>query len=130
MNVSKKWRTASEYYKWFARSYPNADFSVESAEAMYHYESSGVGRVNHYDTVDGKVNGYALGKHLLDLQLAMWLEDLNRPFMLTKRELLTDPELLPIRPFLIEQFGDMEPEDLPEKTNLEDLYKHIGKYMY
>lgn len=130
VKVSKKWRDKAEVYRWFAREYPNADFSEAAAEAMYQYESTGIGRVNHYDLVDGKVNGYALGKHLQDLQLAMWIEDLGRPFMLTKYELLNDPDLKPIKQFLVDKFGDIEVDDLNALANREVLNKHIGKYMY
>ena len=107
MHISKKWWAKAKNYKWFARNYTNADFSKKSAFAMYEYEYLGKGNVNHYNTIDGMVNGYALGKHLQDLQLAMWREDLNRPFMLTKYELFTDQNLIPIRKLLIEQFGDL-----------------------
>lgn len=131
MYISKKWRAKAENYKWFARNYPNADFSEEAVYAMYDYESTGNGFVNHYDTVDGKVNGYALGKHLLDLQLAMWIEDMARPFMLTKYELLTDPELIPIRQFLIDQFGEIEAgEPCRCKPSMDALNKFIDRYMY
>lgn len=133
MEVSKRWKKASENYKWFARNYSNASFSDAAALAMYDYESRGVGNVNHYDVIDGYVNGFALGKHLQDLQLAMWYEDLCRPFMLSKYELLTDPELEPIKQLLIEQFGDIdigEDEDLGNQIpDMTVLYKHIGKYL-
>ncbi len=131
MHISKKWRTKAKNYKWFARNYPNADFSEDCALAMYKYESTGYGIVNHYDTVDGKVNGYALGKHLQDLQLAMWIEDLRRPFMLTKYELLTDSELVPIREFLIDQFGEVEADEPCRcKPSMNVLNKFIGEYMH
>lgn len=121
MYISKKWRTKAENYKWFASNYSNA---------MYDYESTGNGFVNHYDAVDGMVNGYALGKHLLDLQLAMWIEDMARPFMLTKYEFLTDPELIPIRQFLIDQFGEVEADEPTGKPSMNALNKFIGEYMY
>lgn len=104
MPVSKAWLKSANLYKFFARTYEGLDFSDEAAEAMYHYESSGIGHVNHYDKVDGKVNGYAVGKHAMDIQLAMWREDLNDPFMLTKFELFNDPELKEIEWFLRDQF--------------------------
>lgn len=136
MYISIRWLEKAKNYKWFARGYPNADFSMGSAIAMYDYESTGKGFVNHYDTIDGKVNGYALGKHLQDIQLAMWFEDLKRPFMLTKYELLTDPELEPIRKLLIDQLGDLHEDDKdigqgkPSDSSVATLNKFIGEYMY
>lgn len=137
MQVSNKWLEKAQNYKWFAREYPNADFSMDSAVAMYDYESTGKGNVNHYDTIDGKVNGYSLGKHLQDIQLAMWFEDLRRPFMLTKYELLTDPNLLPIRQLLIDQLGALHEDDCDREfdnplstSSVETLNKFIGEYMY
>ena len=72
---------------------------------MYEFESRGIGHVNHYDKINGKINGFAVGKHQMDLQFAMWKEDLRTgwPALLTKHELLTDPVLEPIREFLKEQ---------------------------
>lgn len=130
MLISKKWRVKAENYKWFARGYPTADFSEDAAEKMYIFESTGCGYVNHYDVYDGMVNGYALGKHLQDIQIAMWVEDLKRPFMLTKYELLTDPELQPIRKLLNDVFGDVDDEIPSTKGYCDSLYKFIGEYMY
>ena len=40
----------------------------------------------------------------MDIQLAMWREDLNDPFILTKFELFNDPNLKEIEWFLRDQF--------------------------
>lgn len=55
-----------------------------------------------------------------------------RPFMLTKYELLTDPELIPIRQFLIDQFGEVEADEpwCRCKPSMDALNKFIGEYMY
>ncbi len=104
MNVSKRWLKSATLYKFFARTYSGLDFSDAAAEAMYDYETYGKGYVSYAEKVDGKYNGYAVGKHLMDVQLAMWREDLNNVFMLTKHELFTDPDLEEIRWFLKQQF--------------------------
>ena len=132
MDVSKKWLKSAQLYKFFARTYDGLDFSDAAGEAMYHYESSGIGHVNHYDKVNGLINGYAVGKHLMDIQLAMWWEDLSRPFMLTKYELFNDHELDEILWFLEEQFGVPElnfSSAPPKVVDTTDLQKHISKYM-
>jgi len=98
MHVTKKWQKIADVYKFFARDY-QADFSDSAAEAMFDFESNGIGLV-------AKDNGYAIGKHLMDIQLAMWMEDLYvNKFMLTKYELITDPTLKDIRWFLEDVFG-------------------------
>jgi hypothetical protein len=103
--ISKKWIRISELYRFFARDYHDLDFSDDAALAMYDFESRGVGNVNHYDKINGKINGYAVGKHMLDLQMAMWKEDIRSsyPPILTKYELLTDPDLELVRWFLEEK---------------------------
>lgn len=100
----------AEVYKFFARDY-QANFSDSAAESMFKFESNGVGVV-------AKDNGYAIGKHLMDLQIAMWHEDLYiNKFMLTKYELLTDPELQSIRWFLESLFGPLPDEETPAPNN-------------
>lgn len=51
----------------------NHDFSLESLMAMYNYETYGKYK---YPEPDKCKNGYAYGKWLMDLTVAMWKEDL------------------------------------------------------
>ncbi len=120
MSVSKAWLKSANLYKFFARTYDGLDFSDEAAEAMFNYESKGIGNVSYQQKVDGKFNGFAVGKHLMDIQMAMWREDLNNTFMLTKCELLEDENLKEIHWFLKEKF-----EPLPLQLHL--LYNPLNE---
>lgn len=79
VSPSKKWLKMAEVYRYFARAYKDLDFSEEAALEMYLYESNGTTFIRFK-------NGYYLGKHLMDLNLAMWKESI-------RLELLTVQEL-------------------------------------
>ncbi len=78
-------RTA-ELYKHFAPT--DADFSDHAAIAMFAFESgrkcSGADRQWCRDSLaamptNGRpMNGYALGKHMMDVNVAMWRNDLDQ----------------------------------------------------
>lgn len=82
--MTYKWRKMAEVYKAFNQE---GDFSKEAAEAMYLYESRG-GELPGWD------NGYYTGKHLMDVTVKMWKDDLNGKLddfpLLTKKELYED----------------------------------------
>lgn len=59
---SKAWRKKAQLYLWFARHYPLLDASAAAAEAMFDYESRGVGK-------PGFSNAYFVGKHWLDWRI-------------------------------------------------------------
>ena len=74
-----------------ARSW-SLDFSDEAAQAMYAHETYGVGDLSLTVFTASRLNGYAFGKHLLNLQLDMYREGLARG-LTTKAELRADPTL-------------------------------------
>jgi hypothetical protein len=75
----------AEMYKRFAMTdYPDADWGLEAAAALYNYESRGVPM-----PPSDRLNGFLLGKKVMDITVAMWKEDI--PSMgLTVDELLSD----------------------------------------
>lgn len=118
---SKNWLRMGNVYKFFAKDYPETDFSDNAMLAMFRAETyGGEYKFGYYDRTDGKFNGYAVGKHLMDIQIAMWYEDLSQFGQLTKFELMTDPQLEPIKEFLVELFGY-------SKEDLEHLTKPLSK---
>ena len=68
------------------------DFSEQAAEEMYRYESYGEGDCSSGIFANGRINGYAHGKHMLNLQFDAWREGIALG-LTTKQELLTDPTL-------------------------------------
>lgn len=93
MKPTNRWLRMAEIYKRFAR--PNAqicDFSDKAAEAMFDFESQGIGdlRLNLFNKMDdGKFNGFAIGKHWMDVTISMWKEEM-RARLLFIDELLED----------------------------------------
>lgn len=72
----------SELYKLFGASMAEKlDFSDDSLLALYNHESYGTGLNEN--------NGYAFGKKYLNVQVAMWREDLLRGWI-SKAELYED----------------------------------------
>src|SRR3569832_393105 len=83
MKPSNKWRKTAEVYKFFARNHPMVDFSEESALKMYQAESlGGKYKFPYYELSNNTYNGYAVGKHLMDMHLKMWREDIRDCFLL------------------------------------------------
>lgn len=73
----------AEIYRRFNQ---DGDFSDEAAQAMYLYESRG-------GKPPSGENGYFAGKHVMDLTVAMWKQDLvglDGSPTLTKAELYED----------------------------------------
>jgi hypothetical protein len=92
----------AKVYIHFATAYDcsDADFSDEAALKMYKAESlGGPHKFPYHEKTDGKFNGYALGKHFMDLQMTMWKEDIKSG-ILFKHELLNDSALKPINEFI------------------------------
>lgn len=81
---SHKWRQMAEVYRFFAKDYPNLDYSDKAALAMFKYESKG-------GPSPGFQNGFYTGKHWMDATVKMWLEDLGT--ILFEFELYADPDL-------------------------------------
>lgn len=91
---SKKYHRISDAYKFFAMSF-DADFSEESRIRFYNYETHGTPVVKYNVPYSGKYNGYAIGKHWMDVNLAMYREDLKSG-NLTKHELYSDDDIPPL----------------------------------
>ena len=82
--ISKKWLEMAKIYKYFARGHgSNLDFSEEAKLKMYLYESKGVGDES-LDIFNINPNGYAVGKHWLNVMVAMWRIDIANGFLLEK----------------------------------------------
>lgn len=91
--ISKKWWNTAEAYKYFAQGFGNLDFSDEAAQNMYNYESQGKPLIKYNELQEnGMYNGYAVGKHWMDVTLTMWKEDISDGILL-KVELLEDSEI-------------------------------------
>ena len=72
---SKKFLKMAKMYERFAVDSPQADFSDEALEEMYHWESEGI-------EMTLPDNGYALGKKWMDVALTMWREDIQKGLLL------------------------------------------------
>ena len=72
MRISKKWRRMQPIYRLFGGE--GLDYSEEAALEMYLFESRGIGNLRL--GLFGSRNGYANGKHWLNVTVAMWLEDI------------------------------------------------------
>jgi hypothetical protein len=67
---TRKWIKMSEVYMFFASDYPRLDFSRQAAQEMFESESSG-------KTLDDwQTNGYAVGKHWMDVTVGQWRKDM------------------------------------------------------
>ena len=75
----------AEVYKYFSRDYEKIlDYSDESMLQLYYSES--------YGDQCNPLNGFFVGKRLLNVTLAMWKEDIERG-LLRKIELYNDPDI-------------------------------------
>lgn len=83
MKRSQAWNQMAAVYRLFVER-TGLDFSENAADAMYAFESSGL------PLADWTANGFAVGKHWMDVTLAMWRQNL-RSGLLTKSELADDP---------------------------------------
>lgn len=82
----------AEIYRRFATGWePCCDFSDQALVEMFEWESFGRGNLKFglFNNNGGKYNGFAVGKHWMDVTIAMWREDL-RTGMLFKKELQAD----------------------------------------
>lgn len=122
--LTDKWLKQAEAYKYVASGYDKLDFSNAAAEAMFSYESFGEPSLRYYSKNEGGLyNGYAVGKHAMDVMLAFWREDLLKG-LLSKHELLQDPNLpLAIKERVVSmlnkdcEFYDKELLDSPRSTD-------------
>lgn len=79
MKISKKFLRMSEIYKLFCPNHLIVDFSEKSLIQQYQSESLGGQHKFAYSTrINAETyNGYAVGKHFMDLTVKMWKEDIN-----------------------------------------------------
>lgn len=71
-------------YEYFGKDCDGLDWSKNSLYDLYTFESTGKGSVKPN-------NGYAYGKHIMDITIAMWKEDLNKTLFI--HELYEDENL-------------------------------------
>jgi hypothetical protein len=88
-NPTRRWLRKAEVYRHFVREEEGLDWSPEAAQAMFDWESRGSGDLGAGIFSSSSRNGYARGKKVMDLTVAMWQEDL-REGLLTKNELRLD----------------------------------------
>ena len=94
MKISKKYIKIADSYLYFAgKNYVSYDYSYEALERMYMFETFGKPRVKFNEVQEnGRYNAYSVGKHWMDVTIAMWREDLIKGDLI-KFELLDDPEI-------------------------------------
>lgn len=75
--MTNKYKRMCEVYKIFSDSY--CDFSDQAMLDMYNHETFGIGDIDisGFNTIGSKINGYAVGKKVLNITVAMWFEELN-----------------------------------------------------
>lgn len=91
MKISKKYNNIAEAYRYFCGNL-NADFSESAMKDMYSYETFGHPKIKYDQLYNGNYNGFAVGKHWMDVTISMWLEDLKSG-NLTKYELYSDASI-------------------------------------
>ncbi len=72
----------AEIYKIFSKDFSELVYDDNALEEMFLYESRGI-RINN------PRNGYLAGKQWMDVNIAMWKEDIHTS-LLTKEELYLD----------------------------------------
>lgn len=71
--ISKKFKKMAILYRYFSKDWEHLlDYSDKAMSAMYEYESYGT----KLDNADK--NGYAVGKKWMDVNVAMWKEDIEK----------------------------------------------------
>ena len=83
------WRKQSEIYRLFVDPSEQADFSEQAAREMFRYESTGEGLLKSTLFERYPINGFALGKKRLNIQVSSWKKDISSG-LLDKRELYKD----------------------------------------
>ncbi len=93
MRISKKYKKIADGYLYFSKSYTNIDVSEKAMQDMHSFETFGFPRIKYNEIQEnGKYNAYAIGKHWMDVTIAMWREDIINGNLI-KFELLDDPEI-------------------------------------
>lgn len=84
MKVSRRWQRMVPLYRYFARDFVGLDWSDEALLDAFRFESTG-GRK------PSPMNGYAVGKAWLNVQVSAWRADLGK--LISRRELYEDENL-------------------------------------
>ncbi len=94
--MTRRFLKMCEVYKIFASSW-DCDFSKEAMQEMFEFESFGKGNIeiNGFNTTGKKPNGYAVGKKWLNVNVSMWMEEINRYGWLTVLSRLYADEAFP-----------------------------------
>lgn len=76
---SKNWRRMEPIYRYFGEGNDNLDFNEASAVESYLFETHGTGNLKQGVFAPGqsRFNGFAIGKHWMDVTIKMWLQDLQ-----------------------------------------------------
>jgi hypothetical protein len=85
MKISKSWLRMAEIYKIFGQDpfMTKLDFSEQAKQEMYEFESTGKGNIS-LDMFSNSFNGYAYGKKMLNITVAMWKEDIEKGLLFLK----------------------------------------------
>lgn len=75
--MTKKWLRMAEMYKRFVPSNISCTFTKEDAEEVFKFESTGKGNLSHGVFGTPPFNGYWVGKHWMDITIAMWKEGIR-----------------------------------------------------
>lgn len=91
--MTNKWKKKAKLYKLFDfHPEVSKDYSDESAQAMFEYESTGKGKLMKMvfsNDPDHPLNGYAYGKYWMDWQINAWREGIKKQLSF-KEELIQD----------------------------------------
>ena len=89
MQISKKWRKIQPIYRYFGGEECRLDYSEDAALKMFLFETYGKGNLKRNLFSSNSLNGYAVGKHWMDVTIKMWLKDLQEG-LLDLHELYTE----------------------------------------
>jgi hypothetical protein len=68
--ITKKYLRLAAVYRRFAERSPHYDFSMRSLIECFRHET--------YGDKHSPMNGYVHGKHLKDITVSMWIEDIDK----------------------------------------------------
>ena len=69
-------------YRFFGGESERLDYSEESVQEMFLWESHGIGELKICLFNDERVNGYMVGKHWMDVTVKLWREDIRKGMLL------------------------------------------------
>lgn len=105
MRISPKYMKIADCYLYFAKDFlQNSDTSHDALTDMYSFETFGKPRIKYSQLQNnGMFNGYAIGKHWMDVTLAMWKEDVANGHLI-KNEILSDQEIPEFAKTIVQKF--------------------------